>query len=195
MYIIRRNDSTSESVYLAYNEGNKLNDDNAYDGWFYTDKVTVYYLIKRAFRAKETCTATHSEIYNSLRFLFDTVDQAQEFLNSYCEVSHYWYYCTPDDFVIEQFETAGAVKHATHSFIKEIVKSWKKEAGVKTQVIVSVITERFMDVLCTKVVIGTNRPGSMIGTHGLLIEKYKELLCRNDNDIAIGCIQETNFIV
>ena len=190
MYIIRRNVSTYESVYLAYNEGNKLNDDTAYDGWFYTNKVTVYYLIKRAFRAKETGTATHSEIYSSLRFLFDTVDQAREFLNSYCE-----YNGIPDVFVIEQFETTGTVKHATYSFIKEIVKAWKKEAGVKTQIVVSVITERFMDVLCTKVIIGTNRPGSMIGTHRLLIEKYKELLCRNDNDIAIGCIQETNFIV
>ena len=52
-----------------------------------------------------------------------------------------------------------------------IIKEWKDEAGIKGIILVSTLPE-YRDTIK----ICTDRPGLMIGFHGVLVDKYKDKL-------------------
>lgn len=55
--------------------------------------------------------------------------------------------------------------------ISDIIKQWKDEAGVEGIVLVSAFPS-FRDTIK----ICTDKPGSMIGKHGELVDKYRQKL-------------------
>lgn len=57
--------------------------------------------------------------------------------------------------------------------LKEIMKQWKDEAGVKSHVLIQYFLSK------GELKIMTNRPGSFIGLHGVTYDKYKKLLEEN----------------
>ena len=55
--------------------------------------------------------------------------------------------------------------------IEKLVREWRKEAGIKPNILYSINWDT------REVIIFTHRPGLMVGKAGCLVNKYNEMLC------------------
>ena len=163
MYIIQLKDEPND--FLVYAESNKMQDGSPFDGWFFTGIRTAKILVKRAMRDEDN-------FGKKPEFIFQDLCLVNDFLTRFIIECPNW---KRKDFKVISIKDFSLIfEHPKMAKISEIIRKWKNNAGIASKVVVSYEKNKYGFY---KIILGTNHPGRIIGSHGSLIDIYRESIC------------------